>query len=388
MEWRERINGDDRVGAELRHMLSDKFARRLRGAVWSNCGSDPGEVSCEAFCDILWKRIPPDVNDKIIAESIIWLRRRLLPCLRWNGGLLCSGMRDAGQLLEIYFGILRFVDADKRNIHLLQYGDMRGVIAVAWRRASRARNRARPNWRGKSLYSVARSATEFIKGNPVQPPAPRGGEDLVDGYLNTTEWQIVVPLSADAARYWGSGTFWCTSVVDSRGNFFEKYYRPELGFVLFVFMNRRTGNVYQFEYGSKQFKDFTNNTCEDPRLIQLLHNMLLENLQHDRYFASRVSSVQSWIWNRARSLAVDELGLLHSDLGGIVLPAVVGASGNKFWFKHGYLHSWNDAPSYIQQDGSQFWHRDGVLHRESGPAIIWADGKQEWWRDGVLVSAR
>jgi hypothetical protein len=157
--------------------------------------------------------------------------------------------------------------------------------------------------------------------------------------------------------------------------------------MLFIFMNHRTGNVYQFEYGSKQFKDYTNNTCEDPRLIQLLHNMLLGHLKHDRYIASKIKSVQGWIWNRARSLAIDELGLLHSDLGDVIVPAVVGTRGGRYWFRHGLLHSWNDEPSYLQEDGSKFWHRDGILHRDNGPAIVWANGAVEWWRDGVLVSA-
>lgn len=387
MDWRTRINGSDRVGEEIRYMHTDKFSRRLRGAAWFYCGSDQGDMPLagDLFCDIVCSRVPDDISTDFAGEVIIWLRKRLLAGVLWNRGTpVYSGMAGVSRFLELYWGLRRWVPADQRNIHLLEYDDLREVVGCAWRAADAANSRALARGRPNAVRDAARRDTEYIRGYPKSPPVPTGGDDRVGEGISEGEWDIVVPHSVDSARYWGGGTFWCTSAVGSRPNFFERYYNLEEGRVLFIFMNKRTGNVYQFEHWSRQFKDSGNNTCSDPILVQCLQDVLRRCLRHDRYFGGRVLSIQTWLWNGARRIVVDSRGLLHSDLGdGIIVPAVVTSRGGRCWYRNGSLHSWNDEPSFVQEDGSRFWHCDGALHRVGGPAIIWNNGLEEWWNNGV-----
>lgn len=384
MDWRTRAGENSRVGEELRHMLDERWRRKLRGRVWELTGRDPGDIDArEGFISIVCRLLPADVADDFLSDAIIWLRKRILSEFSWVGKIVFSGLRDVPRLLELYHRIHRWLDTGDRNIHLLDYDGLRGAISRGWRRAGVAEARARARGRWRALRDSARRETEYIKGGPTDPPVWRGGEDRTGDWIDEVEWDIVVPLSSEAAKYWGNGTFWCTSLSGMESNYFEKYHRPESGFVLFIFMNRRTGRVYQFEYGSRQFKDYTNNTCMDPILMQGLHEMLCKYLRHDRYVAKGIKSIGAWIWSSARRIALDEKGLLHSDLGGLIVPAVVTSRGGRCWYNRGLLHSWDDAPSYIQEDGARFWHKHGLLHRDSGPAIIWKDGTEEWWSDGI-----
>lgn len=385
MDWRARVDGTDRVAEELRYMRTERFARRLRGAAWNATGADPGSVpgAVDAFCDIVAGLVPDGDGT---ADNIIWLRKRVLRGCSWHAGIpVYSGMAGVARYLELYWALHRWLPAGARNLHLLEYGELRGLIATAWRTAAAAESRGAARGRKSAARDAARRETEYIKGYPKHPPAPAGGEDRVGDGIVESEWDIVVPHSTNSARYWGDGTFWCTSAVGSRENHFERYYAPAAGRVLFIFMNRRTGSVYQFEHGSRQFKDHGNVTCSDPVLVQALHNMLRRFLRHKRYIAGQIESIQAWQWSTARRVVLDERGLLHSELDGLLLPAVVTARGGEVWYRHGLLHSWNDQPSYSQEDGSRFWHCDGVLHRDGGPAIIWSDGSSEWWTHGTRI---
>lgn len=384
MGWHTRAIEKSRIGEELRYMLDERWRRRLRGRIWELCSADPGDIDQrEQFIDILWRLLPADVSDANLGESAIWLRKRIIADFSWAGKIVYSGMQDAPRLLELYWRIHGHLDPADRNIHLLDYGDLRGAISRGWRKAGAAEARTRARGRWKALRGMALRETEYIKGGPSEPPRWIGGEDRQGNWIDETEWDIVVPLSSESARYWGNGTFWCTSINGPETNYFERYHHPEKGFVLFIFMNRRTGGIYQFEYSSHQFKDYSNHTCQDPLIIQGLHEILRKNLRHNRYVAKRIKSVGAWIWKGARRIALDERGLLHSDMGGTIVPAVVTARGSQCWYRHGLLHSWDDSPSYIQEDGSKFWHCNGILHRDNGPAIVWANGLEERWTNGV-----
>ena len=385
MDWRTRVDGTDQVAEELRYMRTERFARRLRGAAWSAAGADPGSVAgaADAFCDIVAGMVPDGAG---AADNIIWLRKRVLRDCSWRGGLpVYSGMPNAARYLELYWALHRWMPVEARNLHLVEYGSLRGFVAVAWRAAAAAEARAGSRGRRSAVRDAARRETEYIKGYPRNPPAPVGGDDRIGDRIKESEWDIVVPHSVNAARYWGDGTFWCTSAVGSRENHFERYYAPAAGRVLFIFMNRRTGSVYQFEHWSRQFKDSGNLTCNDPVLVQCLHDMLRKFLRHKRYIASEIGSIQAWMWKGARRVVLDERGLLHSEIDGLLMPAVITARGAECWYRHGQLHSWNDEPSYSQEDGSRFWHKEGALHRVGGPAIVWRDGSEEWWEEGVRL---
>lgn len=53
---------------------------------------------------------------------------------------------------------------------------------------------------------------------------------------------------------------------------------------------------------------------------------------------------------------------------------------------NGYLHSFNDEPSYSSDDGTvREWHRHGVLHRENDLPAVENQRQQEWWCHGRRV---
>jgi hypothetical protein len=67
-------------------------------------------------------------------------------------------------------------------------------------------------------------------------------------------------------------------------------------------------------------------------------------------------------------------------------PAVVGASGNQYWYQHDKLHRDNDKPAVVYANGNQHWYQNGNAHRDNDlPAVVCADGYREWYQNGTLI---
>lgn len=74
-------------------------------------------------------------------------------------------------------------------------------------------------------------------------------------------------------------------------------------------------------------------------------------------------------------------GKLHSVLN---KPALINKkTEDKFYFKNGLLHSFNDNPS-VDTKYLKAWHKNGLLHRgHSEPAII-SFSSNEYWFNGEV----
>ena len=58
-------------------------------------------------------------------------------------------------------------------------------------------------------------------------------------------------------------------------------------------------------------------------------------------------------------------------------PAIVYASGTKYWMQNGILHR-TDGPAIESVNGHKEWWQNGRRHRTDGPAIEYADGRRRW----------
>ena len=80
------------------------------------------------------------------------------------------------------------------------------------------------------------------------------------------EWLVVIPHTRAAAIEYGKGTQWCTAATESY-NYFEHY--NEQG-PLYININKKTGDKYQFHFESEQFMNVNDEDCggvltkEDP----------------------------------------------------------------------------------------------------------------------------
>jgi hypothetical protein len=67
-------------------------------------------------------------------------------------------------------------------------------------------------------------------------------------------------------------------------------------------------------------------------------------------------------------------------------PAIIYASGTKFWYYHGKQHRSGDKPAIEHSNGYKEWYNHGQLHREDNkPAVIWADGSKSWYVNGRFI---
>ena len=74
------------------------------------------------------------------------------------------------------------------------------------------------------------------------------------------KWLVIVPHTKEAAIEYGKGTQWCTAATSSY-NAFDGY--NEYG-NLYININKRTGEKYQFQFETKQFKDARDMDIEQP----------------------------------------------------------------------------------------------------------------------------
>jgi hypothetical protein len=68
------------------------------------------------------------------------------------------------------------------------------------------------------------------------------------------------------------------------------------------------------------------------------------------------------------------------------LPAIEGANGDKYWYRHGQQHR-RDLPAIeYATSGTKIWYWNGQLHRENDlPAVEYANGRKEWYIHGKFI---
>ena len=65
------------------------------------------------------------------------------------------------------------------------------------------------------------------------------------------EWKVIIPKSYDASCYWGNGTKWCTATRET-SDWYERYSSEG---PLYIIINKKTKDKYQFHFESDQFMD-------------------------------------------------------------------------------------------------------------------------------------
>ena len=74
------------------------------------------------------------------------------------------------------------------------------------------------------------------------------------------DWLIVVPHTQEASCYYGKGTQWCTA-ADKGNNMFDRYNDEDL---LYINIDKGSGDKYQFHFESDSFMDATDTPIESP----------------------------------------------------------------------------------------------------------------------------
>ena len=106
-------------------------------------------------------------------------------------------------------------------------------------------------------------------------------EEGTDTYRDDDEWHIAVIKNKGAACELGKDTKWCTAAPG--GDAFDDYYKPDDP--LFYFKNKKTGEKFQFHYGSEQFMDADQTEYESipTEEMEKLHNLLKQTDAYRRY---------------------------------------------------------------------------------------------------------
>ena len=67
----------------------------------------------------------------------------------------------------------------------------------------------------------------------------------------------------------------------------------------------------------------------------------------------------------------------------LTLTVKVNRFGDVIYCNHlGEYHRVH-GPALIKASGHRFWYYNGLLHRTDGAAIEWAYGDREWWLNGT-----
>ena len=93
--------------------------------------------------------------------------------------------------------------------------------------------------------------------------AVKKGRDEIEIPYEDTKWKIVIPLTMEAACYWGNNASWCTATRNETRNYFKSY--NEDG-PLYININKETGERYQFSIAKKEYNDEENEPITRPVL--------------------------------------------------------------------------------------------------------------------------
>lgn len=93
-----------------------------------------------------------------------------------------------------------------------------------------------------------------------------------DKVYEDEEWVVFVPHTWEASRYYGKGTRWCTA-YDSSDTFFIRYNSQG---PLYININRRTKEKWQFHFETKTFCDAEDNSVDINEVLQSMSEGLQE----------------------------------------------------------------------------------------------------------------
>lgn len=121
--------------------------------------------------------------------------------------------------------------------------------------------------RFKSLPELYNTVSEFIEADNNNQSIATSKSDEVRRIKNNAKkiyedanWLILIPLTREAAIYYGKNTQWCTAAERS-SNYYDRYTKEG---PLYINIDKKNNRKYQFHFESSQFMDEADNEIENP----------------------------------------------------------------------------------------------------------------------------
>ena len=93
----------------------------------------------------------------------------------------------------------------------------------------------------------------------------KSAKDDIKVLYEDDTWLILTPNSYEASVYWGDGTEWCTAYKDDR-KYYDRYSKEG---VLYININKKTGEKFQFHFETESFMDANDYeiNCDDSPVV-------------------------------------------------------------------------------------------------------------------------
>lgn len=191
-----------------------------------------GDIYTKYYSDI-----PEDVFNQIIASDPTYREGKMGKYGKWLLSLYKSNNLKLEDLYKATNYLRRFVD----YYNVIQNKDINKIKSL------------------QELYDIVRP---YLDGNLATSKSDyaRRIKEGAEKVYEDDGWLIVVPHTKEASCYYGKGTQWCTA-ADKGNNMFDRYNDEGL---LYINIDKSSGDKYQFHFESDSFMDATDTPIESP----------------------------------------------------------------------------------------------------------------------------
>ena len=188
----------------------------------------------EEFYTEILSRVQPEQKNVVlpITKWVLGVALKNPENVRENLDKLCND--EGNGILQIYQRLVTLDVLDEREKNIMNFKTIEAVEEIT------SRFDASDLWGNNNDRKKRILRSDFIN-------AKNDVEFLYDDKI----WLVVSPNSYEASCYWGHGTSWCTAYKDSR-SYYDNYTSDG---PLYININKKTGEKYQFHFPSSSFKD-------------------------------------------------------------------------------------------------------------------------------------
>ena len=115
----------------------------------------------------------------------------------------------------------------------------------------------------------------------------KSAKDDIKVLYEDDTWLILTPKSYEASVYWGDGTEWCTAYKDDR-KYYDRYSKEG---ILYININKKSGEKFQFHFESESFMDANDSEINDDD-SPVFDNMQGVTEGMEDFYANTVSRLQ------------------------------------------------------------------------------------------------
>ena len=357
------------------------------------------EITCKDAYQRFYKDIPLETYENIVV-SAQGNNNILLPATKWV--LSCFKRNPANTM---------------RDIHTLRSEQGRGALDRFERLVSRqmiSGNDADLN-RFKSIAELIDFVYEYDENDIFRrttgewSKAIKNAKNDIKKFYEDDTWLVVIPLSMDAACYWGSDTEWCTATRNEEDNYFNRY--NDEG-PLIILINKENGEKYQFHFESDSFMDKKDTKIQRPILKRIgvtegLANAIIDYCEEIGY--DYIDLYYEVIGEEYRGLTPVKIDDYHYNLinedNEIAFPQYQFSTPVKFNYEWAAVQGYENESklyfmNFMNADGKMFFEQRHVIREMSQPtySFVWvktrkgvnyfdlAEGKflsDEWYVDGT-----